>query len=42
MVSFGPTITGAHSPDEGVEIKSVEKFYELLKGILAKASLLEK
>ncbi len=34
MISFGPTITGAHSPDERVEIKTVEKFYELLKGIL--------
>jgi dipeptidase D len=42
MVSFGPTITAAHSPDEGVEIKTVDKFYELLKGILAKASDLEK
>lgn len=42
MVSFGPTITGAHSPDEGVEIKTVEKFYDLLKGVLSKASNLEK
>jgi len=42
MVSFGPTITGAHSPDEGVEIKTVTKFYELLKGVLSKASDLEK
>lgn len=42
MVSFGPTITAAHSPDEGVEIKTVEKFYELLKGVLSKASDLEK
>ena len=32
MVSFGPTITGAHSPDEQVNIASVEKFwYHLLK-----------
>lgn len=36
MVSFGPTIQGAHSPDEKVEIKTVEKFYTLLKGILKK------
>jgi dipeptidase D len=42
MVSFGPTITGAHSPDEGVEIKTVDKFYKLLKGVLSKASDLEK
>jgi dipeptidase D len=41
MVSFGPTITGAHSPDEGVEIKTVTKFYELLKGVLARAADLE-
>ncbi len=36
MVSFGPTITGAHSPDEQVEIASVERFYELLKAVLAR------
>ena len=34
MISFGPTIIGAHSPDEKVNIETVEKFYELLKGIL--------
>lgn len=36
MVSFGPTIQGAHSPDEKVNIKDVEKFYTLLSGILEK------
>lgn len=36
MVSFGPTIQGAHSPDERVNIKDVEKFYKLLSGILEK------
>ena len=36
MISFGPTITGAHSPDEMVNIETVQKFYELLKGILKK------
>jgi len=40
MVSFGPTITNAHSPDEGVEIKSVEKFYNLLKKVLENAGKL--
>ncbi len=30
MISFGPTIHGAHSPDECVHIPSVEKFYHLL------------
>jgi dipeptidase D len=34
MVSFGPTIEGAHSPEERVNIQSVQKFYELLKAIL--------
>ena len=34
MISFGPTIMGAHSPDERVNIVTVEKFYSLLKGIL--------
>jgi len=30
MISFGPTIQGAHSPDERVEIKTVGKFWRLL------------
>lgn len=30
MISFGPTIKGAHSPDERVEIKSVAKFWDFL------------
>jgi dipeptidase D len=34
MISFGPTIEGAHSPDEKVNIAAVEKFYSLLKNIL--------
>ena len=38
MISFGPTIQGAHSPDEKVNIHAVEKFYILLKGILAELS----
>ncbi|HUI29831.1 MAG TPA: aminoacyl-histidine dipeptidase [Candidatus Acidoferrales bacterium] len=29
-ISFGPTIIGPHSPDEKVEIGSVEKFYKFL------------
>ena len=39
MISFGPTITGAHSPDEMVNIESVIKFYELLKGILTEIAV---
>ncbi len=34
MISFGPTIQGAHSPTEKILIKDVEKFYSLLKVIL--------
>lgn len=34
MISFGPTITGAHSPTERVSIPDVEKFYFLLKAIV--------
>jgi dipeptidase D len=34
MVSFGPTMTGVHSPDEKLEIASVPKFYDFLLGIL--------
>lgn len=34
MISFGPTITGAHSPNEQVHIPAVEKFYALLKEVL--------
>jgi dipeptidase D len=30
VVSFGPTIMGAHSPDERIEINSVSKFWQLL------------
>lgn len=35
MVSFGPTILGAHSPDERASISSVQKFWVYLKEILA-------
>ncbi len=34
IVSFGPTITGAHSPDEAVHIPAVEKSYDYLLAIL--------
>lgn len=30
MISFGPTIRGAHSPDERVSISSVARFYDYL------------
>lgn len=35
MISFGPTIKGAHSPDERANIPSVSKFWVYLKSILA-------
>lgn len=35
MISFGPTILGAHSPDERVSITSVNKFWKLLLETLA-------
>lgn len=38
MISFGPTILGAHSPDEKVSISNVNKFYTLLKAILTEIS----
>lgn len=34
MISFGPNIRGAHSPDEHVEIPSVQKFWKYLLEIL--------
>ncbi len=34
MISFGPTIKGAHSPDERAEILSVQKFWKFLLDIL--------
>lgn len=34
MASFGPNITGAHSPDEKVQISSVQKFWQFLLEIL--------
>lgn len=39
MISFGPTICFPHSPDEKVEIASVEKFYSFLLHTLANAPL---
>ena len=34
MVSFGPTIRGAHSPDERAQISSTKKFWKLLLEVL--------
>lgn len=35
MISFGPTIHGAHSPDERASIASAQKFWKFLVAILA-------
>jgi dipeptidase D len=35
MISFGPDIRGAHSPDEQVRIASVERVYDYLLALLA-------
>ena len=36
MVSFGPTLRGVHSPDERLEIATVDKFWKLLIEVLEK------
>lgn len=36
MISFGPTILGAHSPDEKASISSTQKFWKFLLNILKK------
>ncbi|SEN12546.1 aminoacyl-histidine dipeptidase [Halomonas caseinilytica] len=34
MISFGPLIRGAHSPDERVEIDSVAEFWDMLRALV--------
>jgi dipeptidase D len=34
MISFGPTIIGAHSPDEKVQISTVEKFWKFVEALI--------
>ena len=36
MISFGPTIRGAHSPDERASISSTQKFWKYLVATLEK------
>jgi dipeptidase D len=36
MISFGPTVKGAHSPDERMDIETVKKFWDLLVDVLQK------
>jgi len=39
MISFGPTIEGAHSPDERASISSTQKFWSFLLEILKQTPL---
>jgi dipeptidase D len=34
MISFGPTIKGAHTPEEMIEIKTTQMFWDLLKDMV--------
>jgi dipeptidase D len=34
MISYGPTIKGAHSPDERLLISTVRKFWDLTLEVL--------
>ncbi len=38
MVSYGPSIRGAHSPDERINIETVEKFWEMTVEILKRVA----
>ncbi|MEI6865386.1 aminoacyl-histidine dipeptidase [Flavicella sp.] len=42
MISFGPTIRGAHSPDEKVNIQSTQKFWKYFLEILKRIPLKQK
>ena len=42
MISFGPNIYGAHSPDEKVQVSSVQKFWAFLLEILKRTPCLKK
>ena len=39
MISFGPTIKGAHTPEEKIEIKTVQMFWDLLIDVITKIPL---
>ena len=38
MLSFGPQIESPHSPDERVSIPTVERFWQLLVGVVDELS----
>jgi dipeptidase D len=35
MISFGPTIKGAHSPDERLQVSTLARAWQLLTALLA-------
>jgi dipeptidase D len=39
MISFGPTIRGAHTPEEKIEIKTVQMFWDLLTDVITRIPL---
>jgi dipeptidase D len=39
MISFGPTIRGAHTPEEKIEIKTVQMFWDLLVDVITRIPL---
>ena len=39
MISFGPTIKGAHTPEEKIEIKTVQMFWDLLVDVITRIPL---
>jgi dipeptidase D len=41
MISFGPTIKGAHTPEERIEIETVDRFWRFLIRMLEKAPVAE-
>jgi dipeptidase D len=41
MISFGPNIRGAHSPDERVQVSSVQKFWKFLLATLSEIPVRE-
>ena len=42
MISFGPTIRGAHTPEEMIEIKTAQMFWDLLIDVLGNIPLQKK
>jgi dipeptidase D len=39
MISFGPTIKGAHTPEEKIEIRTAQMFWDLLLDVISNIPL---